>query len=165
MLILDGDQVRIKTLGRRIIGFIVVLPSALAFYTLKPFLGRKRVTERVGYRLTKSAKWSLRFWVPRIESPSEFYRFPEIMKARFWLWKLFYDIEILKEDPNVFKLRVTNCPFCEALAGLGLKELGPYICQADWEVAKDNFDKWGFRRENQIGTGDSFCDHTYFSLH
>ena len=81
------------------------------------------------------------------------------------LWKLFYDIEILKEDPNTFKLQVTNCPFCEALAMLGLKELGPYLCQADWEVAKDNFDKWGFHRENQIGTGDPFCDHTYHRLH
>ena len=87
------------------------------------------------------------------------------MRARFWLWRLFYDIEILKEDPNVFKLKVTNCPFYEALAMLGLKELGPYLCQADWEVAKDNFDKWGFHRENQIGTGDPFCDHTYHRLH
>ena len=35
------------------------------------------------------------------------------------------------------------------------------MCQADWEIAKDNRDKWTFERSYQIGTGDSFCDHTY----
>ena len=31
----------------------------------------------------------------------------------------------------------------------------------DWAIARDNADKWKFERNYQIGTGDSYCDHTY----
>jgi predicted ArsR family transcriptional regulator len=83
------------------------------------------------------------------------------MKANFWLWKPFYDFDIAEENKNIFKLHVWNCPFCECLNGFGLTGLSPYVCEGDWAIARDNIDKWDFERSHQIGTGDSFCDHTY----
>ena len=62
---------------------------------------------------------------------------------------------------DVFKLHVSNCPFCEALNPMGMSKLSPYVREGDWAIARVNADKWKFERNNQIGTGDSYCDHTY----
>ena len=83
------------------------------------------------------------------------------MKKNFRLWKPLYEIEISEESNEVFKLHVSNCPFCEAFDRLGMSKLSPYVCEGDWAIARDNADKWQFKRKYQIGTGDSYCDHTY----
>ena len=66
------------------------------------------------------------------------------MKRNFRLWRLFYDIEVSKETRNVFKLCVSNCPFCEALNDFGLPRLSAYVCEGDGAIAQDNKDKWVF---------------------
>ena len=71
------------------------------------------------------------------------------------------DVVVEKEDRDVFKVHVFNCPFCEAFNALRMPELSPYVCEGDWEKARANKKKWDFERKHQIGTGDSFCDHTY----
>ena len=150
-----------KKIFRKIIGYTVVLPFVLAFEFLSIFLGQEKAIEVVGSKLTKSAKRFLIFWVPNINNAKDFGSFPAKMKKNFRLWDPFYDIEISEESNDVFKLHVSNCPFCEALNRLGMSKLSPYVCEGDWAIARDNADKWNFERNYQIGTGDSYCDHTY----
>jgi hypothetical protein len=47
------------------------------------------------------------------------------------------------------------------LKTLGFSELTQFVCDADREIANENEDKWLFKREHQLATGDSYCDHTY----
>lgn len=150
-----------KKIFRKIIGYMVVSPFVVASKFLSIFLGQEKAIEVVGPKLTKSAKRSLKFWVPKIDDAKDFDSFPAKMKKNFRLWKPLYDIEISEENNDVFKLHVSNCPFCEALNRLGMSKLSPYVCEGDWAIARDNTDKWKFVRNFQIGTGDSYCDHTY----
>jgi hypothetical protein len=143
------------------IGLITVLPVALKVWLTTPFLGKEKAVARWGPGITAMAKWSLRFWVPRIASAADFDVFRRKMKANFRRWKPLFDIDIEQEDRNTLKLRVKNCPFCQALFRLRLPEMAPYVCEGDWEMARDNTDKWNFQRCQQIGTGDRYCDHTY----
>ncbi len=140
---------------------MVVIPFVVTLKCLSIFFGQDKAIEVVGPRLTKSAKRFLKFWVPKIDNAKDFDSFPAKMKKNFRLWELFYDIEISEESHDVFKLRVLNCPFCEALNRLGNSKLSPYACEGDWAIARENVDKWKFERNCQIGTGDSYCDHTY----
>lgn len=150
-----------KTIFRKSIGYIVVLPFAIRYKMLSLFLGQEKAVEVVGPRLTHSAKRFLKFWVPKIDNPQDFDSFPVKMKKNFRLWAPLFDIEISEENNDLFKLYIPNCPFCEALNRIGLSALSRYVCEGDWAIARDNADKWKFERNYQIGTGDSYCDHTY----
>lgn len=157
---LEGKQ-PMKKLIRKIEGVFVVLPFIIATKSLSIFWGQQKAIEIVGPFATKFAKNTLKLWIPKINGPEDFDSFPINMKKNFWIWRQFYDIQIIEENNDVFKLHIYNCPFCEAFNNLGLSKLSPYICEGDWEIAKENSDKWLFERNYQIGTGDSFCDHTY----
>ncbi|WP_027183102.1 L-2-amino-thiazoline-4-carboxylic acid hydrolase [Desulfovibrio inopinatus] len=150
-----------KNIFRKLIGIIVVLPFVIAIKTLSIFMSQQKAIEKIGPIVTVIAKQTLKYWVPTICVPNEFDAFPQKMKRNFKLWRLFYDIEVSEENSNVFKLFISNCPFCEALNSFGFPNLSAYICEGDWAIAHDNSDKWIFERAHQIGTGDSFCDHTY----
>ena len=150
-----------KKVFRKIFGLIIVSPFVVASKLLSIFLGQEKAIQVVGPKLTKSAKRSLKFWVPKIDNAKDFDAFAAKMKKNFRLWKPLYEIEISEESNDVFKLHVSNCPFCEALDRLGMSKLSPYVCEGDWAIARDNADKWKFERKYQIGTGDSYCDHTY----
>lgn len=143
--------------------FVGVFLSPLIAYVhiLFTLVGRDKAIRTVGRSLTYGAKRSLKYWVPVIASAVDFDEFTPKMKSRFWLWRILYDIDITKETKDCIMLRVSNCPFCEVLNVIGLKELSPYVCEGDWAIARENVDKWCFERKHQIGTGDSFCDHTY----
>jgi hypothetical protein len=150
-----------KTL-RSIFGSIFVLPFVISTKLLSVFLGQQRAIKIIGPIVTKIVKPLIKFlWVPNISSPEDFDSFSERMKKNFWIWKQLFDFKISEESKDVFKLHLTNCPFCEAFNNFGIPELNEYFCEGDWAVAKDNSDKWIFERNHQIGTGDSFCDHTY----
>ncbi len=140
----------------------IFLSSVIAYaHILSVLVGRDKAIKAVGRSLTHVAKRSLEFWVPEIARAEDFDEFAQKMKARFWLWKTLYDIDVVEETKDIIRLRVSNCPFCEVLNGVGLEKLSPYVCEADWAIARENADKWSFERKHQIGTGDSFCDHTY----
>jgi hypothetical protein len=143
--------------------FVGIFLSPLIAYThiLSAVVGRDKAIKAVGRSLTHVAKRSLKFWVPKIARAEDFDEFAPKMKARFPLWKPLYDIDVVEETRDVIRLRVSNCPFCEVLSGVGLETLSPYVCEADWAIARENADKWSFERKHQIGTGDSFCDHAY----
>ena len=72
-----------KKLFRQIAGLLVFLPVAVKVYALAVFEGKKSAIARCGPAVTAMAKWSLRFWVPEIEKPSDFDLFPTKMKANF----------------------------------------------------------------------------------
>ncbi len=150
-----------KEIYRKIFGIIVVLPFVIAVKILSVFMGHKEFIRKIGPVATALAKRTLKYWVPNISGPEDFDSFPIKMKNNFKLWRPFYDIEVSEENRDVFKLYVSNCPFCEALNGFGLPDLSAYVCEGDWAIAHDNSDKWAFERVHQIGTGDRFCDHTY----
>jgi hypothetical protein len=150
-----------KKMSRKIIGIIVVLPFVIAVKILSVFIGKQKSIGKIGPVATAIAKQTLKCWVPKISGPGDFDSFPSKMKRNFKLWRPFYDIEVSEENRDVFKLYVSNCPFCEALNGFGLPDMSAYVCEGDWAIAQDNSDKWVFERAHQIGTGDSFCDHTY----
>jgi hypothetical protein len=151
----------VKKLFRQTIGILAVLPAALRVWVYSPFLGRDKAVARFGPSITAMAKFSLRFWIPKVATASDFSSLTSRMKSRLWLWKPFFDLSVVQDDSDTLKLKIENCPFCEAFCHLGLAEMAPYVCQGDWEIAADNADKWDFQRNYQIGTGDSFCDHTY----
>lgn len=139
----------------------MVFPFALMIYLLSPFIGKDKAIKLIGPLATYVAKFALIFFVPRIKGASEFHLVSSKIKERYWLWKPLFDYSIAYQNQNLVQLHVSYCPFYEALNKLRLKEMGPYICQGDWEIAKDYSDKWDFDRVHQIGTGDNFCDHTY----
>ena len=150
-----------KEISRKLFGIIVVLPFVIAVKILSVFIGQNEAITKIGPVATALAKRTLKYWVPNICGPADFDSFPIKMKKNLKFWRPFYDIEISEENRDIFKLYVSNCPFCEALNGFGLADLSAYVCKGDWAIAHDNSDKWTFERAHQIGTGDCFCDHTY----
>lgn len=150
-----------KKIVRFLSGVLFIGPIVLLTYLFSLFLGREKAVRLWGPVITSIAKSGVNLFIPKLKDASEFDFFAERMKKNFWLWKPFYDFTISQDGRDVFQLNVKNCPFCETAIKLGLPELGPYFCQGDWEVAKENKDKWDFNRTHQIGTGDKFCNHTY----
>ena len=153
-----------EKLSRNFFGLIVVLPFIIATKLLSIFMGKEKAIETLGPIATSFAKQMLKFWVPKISDSNDFDSFATKMKKNFRLWRPFYDIAVSEESNDVFKLHVSNCPFCEVLNNFGLEKLSAFVCEGDWAIAKDNSDKWNFERNNQIGTGDNYCDHTYRRL-
>jgi len=153
-----------KAMFRKMLGLLVAAPTLLKVRIFSFFIGRPDAVKACGPGITSMAKLSLELWVPKINSPSEFERLRTTMKSRFWIWKPFFDITVTEDDHDTFKLKISNCPFCEALQQQGYPELAPYVCEGDWKKARDNANKWRFERSRQIGTGDSYCDHTYTRL-
>lgn len=150
-----------KNIFRQGIGFLVGAPFILLTSLSSLFIGKERAVKLWGPLFTSYAKWIVKLTVPKIKNASEFDRFSSRLKARFRLWRPIYDYSVAYEDRDTLKMNFSNCPFCEVLRSIGLSELEPYVCQGDWAVAEDYADKWTFERQHQIGTGDSFCDHTY----
>jgi hypothetical protein len=55
---------------------------------------------------------------------------------KFFLEKIEHGLGIYISD--VFKLEITYCPICDVIQMFGLPDLAPYVCEADWQVAKEN---------------------------
>ncbi len=144
------------------IGFLSIWSSILTTKILSLFVGRERAVAIYGPYLTLVTTKLLKLiYLPKIKDASEFDLFKSKMKSRFWYWKLLLDFSVPYEDNDTIQFNFTYCPFCAVLMKCGYSDLAPYVCQGDWEAAKDYSDKWSFERQHQIGTGDSFCDHTY----
>lgn len=152
---------KMKTFIRDFVGFIVVGPFMLSIKILSLFLNRGKAITIMSPLIVKVAKIFVRFVVPKIRNAAEFDKLTVTITKRLRNLRLFYDVTIAEKNENPLKLHITNCPFAEMAARLGYPDPGPFICQGDWEVAKDNVDNFIFERAHQIGTGDSFCDHTY----
>lgn len=153
-----------KTIFRKIIGFVVVLPFAIITHIGSIFIGKQKMVEKFGPWVTAIAKSTQQFFPPKIHHASEFDIFKEKVKSRQKIWRLLYDYPIEFPDEDTVLLTTCNCPFVEAIKTLKISELGPYACQGDFEVAKDNAHVWKFERKCQIGTGDNFCDFKYMRI-
>ncbi len=152
----------IKKLYRESIGLIAMSPFILVTKISSVFIGKEKTVEFCGPYLTSIGKVILKLiYLPKIKDESEFDLFKSKMKAKSRFWKPLFDFSFAYEDNDTIQLNIKNCPFCESLIKCGCSELAPYVCQGDWEVAKDYSNLWSFDRKNQIGTGDNFCDHTY----
>ncbi len=146
---------------RRFAAFITLSPGLTGVYFLSFLIGKEKAIKLFGPLFTIATKPFARYWVPKIESASDFGNFSNRMKKKFWLWKLFFDFSIIQDKSDIFELNVTYCPICDVIKTFGLSDLAPFVCEADWQVAKENKDKWLFKRQHQLATDDSFCDHTY----
>ncbi len=154
----------IKNFLRIIIGLIVATPFAILTYILSVFMSKQKAIKFLGPAATFFAKTGQQFFPPKIKDSSEFDKFKVKVKDKQKIWRILYDYQIEYPDENTVKLPVRNCPFADALKILKISEFGTYICQGDWEVAKDNSDKWKFERSCQIGTGGKICDFTYIRI-
>jgi len=143
---------------------IMSSPAIAAVYALALIRGKEQAIRLVGPFVTSAAKASLRFWVPEIGNASQFDVFRKAIRNNIKRWKPLYDVTIVDDSPDMFKINVANCPFCEVFPIVGLKDMNEYFCRADWEIAGDNRGKWIFERTHTIGAGHSLCDHTYRRL-
>ncbi|MFA6977728.1 MAG: L-2-amino-thiazoline-4-carboxylic acid hydrolase [Ignavibacteriaceae bacterium] len=150
-----------KILFRKLAAFIILAPGLTGVYFLSLLVGKEKAIKLYGPLFTFITLPFAGYWVPKIKSASDFGDFSKRTKKKFWLWKLFFDFSIVQDKNDVFKLNVTYCPICDVIKTFGLSDLTPFVCEADWRVAKENENKWLFKREHQLATGDSFCDHTY----
>ena len=148
-------------LFRGILSLIIIIPVVLMVYIFSLIIGKQRAIEFWGPMMTFTGKILLLSLIPKINSPSEFDLFSERLEANLWRWKLMYDISVAYKDDDIIKLNYANCPFCAAYKQVGLPEIIPYLCQGDWDFAKENVELWEFERNHQIATGDGYCDHTY----
>lgn len=150
-----------KKLLRRCVAMAILAPGISWTYFLSVFIGKERAIKVCGPFFTIASKPFSRFWVPNVESSSDFDNFSTRIRKGFWLWKPFFDFSVVQDNCDVFKLKITYCPLCDVMQTLGLSGLAPFVCEADWQVAKENEDKWLFKRKRQLSTGDLDCDHTY----
>ncbi|MEH0022837.1 MAG: L-2-amino-thiazoline-4-carboxylic acid hydrolase [Desulfobacter sp.] len=150
-----------KNQFRLFIGFLVATPIALLTLLVSLFTGKQRAISILGPKVTIVAKSAQQFFPPKISNASEFELFKTKLKDKQKIWSVLYDYPIEFPDENTAKLVVKNCPFAEAVIKLNICEFGYYMCQGDWEVAKDNSDKWEFERRCTIATGGTLCDFTY----
>lgn len=150
-----------KSLFRKILSIFVFFPFLIRFLFISTRRGRGHAIEKIGPQITKTAAYSLRYFVPNFTKPADFDDFAPKMRKKSWLWKPFYDYKIIQVDADTVRLHVYNCPFCEVFDLFRLPELKKYLCQGDWEYAKRNQFLWKFSRKHEIGKGDNFCDHTY----
>ncbi|MBU4262933.1 MAG: L-2-amino-thiazoline-4-carboxylic acid hydrolase [Proteobacteria bacterium] len=146
---------------RLFIGFIVATPFALLTHLISIFTGKQKAVTILGPKVTIFAKSMQQFFPPKINNASEFELFKTKLKDKQKIWSVLYDYPIEYPDENTAKLIIKNCPFAEAMIKLNISEFGHYMCQGDWEVAKDNSEKWKFERSCTIGTGGTICDFTY----
>jgi len=146
---------------RNILAALLLSPLVLRVYITVLRVGKRKALLHWGPIITTRAKRSLRFWVPEIEDAKDFDIFRSRMRSNLRYWRPFIAIRVTEDTADTFRIMVTNCPICAVFKTAGLGDLNPYVCKGDWVKADENKDKWLFEREHQIGTGDSFCDHTY----
>ena len=147
---------------RKATGLLIASPLCIIAKTLSLFVGKQRAIELVGPSVTTVvriiAEVSL---IPKIHHPVEFGTFVKKMKSNLHNLRLLHDVSVEYEDKDTIVLNFKNCPHCEAFCSLGMPEFGPYACDSDWVIAQKNAEMWSFERSHQIGTGDTYCNHTY----
>lgn len=150
-----------KRLFRRIWALAILAPGIAWTYLLWLFIGKKKAIQLSGPFFTLATKPFARNWVPKMTDATDFSQFSTGMKKNFWLWRPFFDFSIVRDTDDVFEMNIKYCPICDVMKILHLSELTHFVCDADWQVAKENKRHWTFRRKFQLSTDDPFCDHTY----
>ena len=154
-------RIEIKNILRIVFGFFIVTPFALFTHLISVFTGKQKAVAILGPTVTIFAKSIQQFFPPKIIKASEFDLFKSKLKDKHKIWSILFDYPIEYPDENTAKLVIQNCPFAKSMTKLKVSELGYYMCQGDWEVAKENSEKWEFERTCTIGTDGTICDFTY----
>jgi hypothetical protein len=141
--------------------FLFVSPFVLQTYSLKLFLGKKRAIRIVGKQLTSAAALFAKLIVPRINSKLDFLIFKQKIKRNFLFFGKLHHLKIENETQDKIEFRFQFCPVSKMLTLFRLSELCKYSCAGDWKIAKENKEYWTFTREQTIGTGGLYCNHTY----
>lgn len=141
--------------------FIITLPFVLQTYALIPFIGKKRAIRIVGKQLILAAASGAKLIVPRINSKLDFSIFKQKIKRNFLFFRKLLRLRIENETQDKIEFRFQFCPVTKMLTIFGLSELCKYSCAGDWKLAKENKEYWTFTRKQTIGTGGSYCNHTY----
>jgi hypothetical protein len=141
--------------------FIFTLPFVLQTYALRLFLGQKRAIRIVGKQLVLEVKLVAKLIVPRINSKMEFPLFKQKIKRNFLFFRKLLHLRIENETKDRIEFKFNFCPVAKILTSFGLSELCKYSCAGDWKLAKENKEYWIFEREQTIGTGGLYCNHTY----
>jgi hypothetical protein len=143
------------------LGFLFTLPFVLQTYSLIPFLGKKRAIRIIGKQLTSTAVLGLKLLIPRIHTKRDYSTFKQKVKRNFLLIGRLYHLKIEHETRDQIEFRFQFCPVSRMLTLFGLSDLCKYSCAGDWKIAKENKEYWTFSREQTIGTGGRYCNHTY----
>ena len=141
--------------------FLFTIPFILQVYILTPFLGKKRAIQIVGRQLTPAAALVAKLIVPRINSKLDFSLFQQKIKRNFLFFGQLYRLRIENETQDTIEFRFRFCPVANFFTIFGLSDLCKYSCAGDWKLAKENKDYWTFKRDQSIGTGGLYCNHTY----
>lgn len=144
-----------------LLGFLFTVPFALQTYSLIPFIGRKRALRIVGRQLTSVAVLGVKLLIPRIHSKGDYSLFKEKVKRNFLFIGKLYRLRIENETGDRIEFRFHFCPVARMLKIFGLPDLCRYSCAGDWKIAKENKEYWTFSRQQTIGTGGRYCNHTY----
>jgi hypothetical protein len=141
--------------------FLFSLPFVLQTYALKLFIGEKRAIRIVGKQLTLAAALLAKLIVPRINSKHDFSIFKQKIKRNFLFFGKLHHLKIKNETQDKIEFRFQFCPVSKMFIIFGLSELCKYSCEGDWKIANENKEYWTFTREQTIGTGGLYCNHTY----
>lgn len=141
--------------------FVFTLPFVLQTYALKLFLGEKRAIRIVGRQLVLAGALVAKLIVPHINSKLDFPIFKQKIKRNFLFFSKLLHLRIENETQDKIEFKFKFCPVTKILTTFGLSELCKYSCAGDWKLAKENKEYWTFTREQTIGTGGPYCNHTY----
>ncbi|MRR16055.1 MAG: hypothetical protein EG826_06335 [Deltaproteobacteria bacterium] len=141
--------------------FIFTLPFIVQTYALMLILGKQRAIRIVGRQLISAATLVSKVIVPRINSKLEFPVFKQKIKRNFLFFRRLLHLSIENETQDKIEFRFQFCPVSKMLMIFRLSDLCKYSCAGDWKHAKRNREYWIFTREQTIGTGGSYCNHTY----
>lgn len=160
LYIYAAGKIMIKILSWLFV-FIFTLPFVLQTYALRSFLGKKRAIQIIGKQLTSAGGLVAGLIVPRVNSKQDFAIFRGKIKRNFLFFEKFLRLRIENETQDKIEFRFQFCPVTKMLTIFGLPEICKYSCAGDWKLAKKNKENWKFTRKQTIGTGGSYCDHTY----
>ena len=141
--------------------FLFTVPFILQVYVLTPFLGKERAIQIVGQQLTLAASFVAKLIVPRVNSKLDFSIFQQKIKRNFLFFGKLYHLRVVKETRDTIEFRFRFCPVSKIFTIFGLSDLCKYSCAGDWKLAEKNKDYWTFNRDQTIGTGGLYCNHTY----
>jgi hypothetical protein len=99
------------------------------------------------------------------------HRRSHLLLRRWWFWSANraddpdgWRFRFIKDGPGLFYgVDVTRCGIVRFLAAQGALELGPLMCQADFQIARYLPPGVTFRRTQVMAEGAPFCDFRYLT--
>ena len=142
-------------------GALFALPFVLMVFVLQPILGKKKAIKSAGKLLSHYSSFVFRLFIPASKSAGEYSFFQQKLKRNYLILASLNDLTIQQETKDLIEFRVNFCPVSMILRKFSMADLCKYSCAGDWITAKNNQNNWVFKRDQTIGTGGKYCNHTY----